>query len=410
MKGRSTRRIVRPARTPWRHSKSSSTTLRTSAFSPCSYSAAWGYQSRRNCRSSRPAVLSHEGIVRWWLALPLCLLGVFSGDVVLYWVGRHWGEQLLNWRMVRLVLSPAREQWLKTAYRRHALKTVVTARRVMGLRAAVFLTAGIARVPFWKFIVADAGGAGLGVPLGFGLVYFFTDQIEAIVADVHTRTLDMLPTDSLLRRQLATRGKRAVRPKSASLCSPQPLSLGHLPGTTDRFAPQGETIAETAIALDLIRGRRRIFDRTKFVLALPALGKLGGVGPTGRSALGGAMSSARSEIPARRVGEKAAKRLPSASTFEALPKSLEAVGKAGDADGFGGGQLSLRGARPIDVRSIGLVLFVVVPQPVRRAGPVARERGLVRIAQAGLFTRGGRFRSTATTDTVLTPSSRGGRY
>src|SRR5207249_5811887 len=121
--GRSTRCIVRPARTPWRHSKSSSTTLRTSAFSPCSYSAAWGYQSRRNCRSSRPAVLSHEGIVRWWLALPLCLLGVFSGDVVLCWVGRHWGEQLLNWRMVRLVLSPASEQWLKTASRRPASKT-----------------------------------------------------------------------------------------------------------------------------------------------------------------------------------------------------------------------------------------------------------------------------------------------
>jgi membrane protein DedA with SNARE-associated domain len=131
------------------------------------------------------AVLSHEGIVRWWLALPLCLLGVLSGDMVLYWVGRHWGEQVLNWRLARLVLSPAREQWLKAAYRRHALKTVVTARHVMGLRAAAFLTAGIARVPFWKFVVADACAALVGVPLAFGLAYFFTDQIKAIAADVH---------------------------------------------------------------------------------------------------------------------------------------------------------------------------------------------------------------------------------
>jgi membrane protein DedA with SNARE-associated domain len=131
------------------------------------------------------AVLSHEGIVRWWLALPVCLLGVLSGDMVLYWVGRHWGEQVLNWRVVRLMLSPAREMWLKAAYRRHALKTVVMARHVMGLRAAAFLTAGIARVPFWKFVVADAGAAVLGVPLVFGLAYFFTDQIKAIVADVH---------------------------------------------------------------------------------------------------------------------------------------------------------------------------------------------------------------------------------
>jgi membrane protein DedA with SNARE-associated domain len=131
------------------------------------------------------AVMSHERIVRWWLALPICLLGVLSGDGVLYWVGRYWGDQVLRWRLVRLVLSPAREQWLKAAYRRHALKTIVTARHVMGLRAAAFLTAGSARVPFWKFVVADAGAALVGVPLTFGLAYFFTDQIKTLIADVH---------------------------------------------------------------------------------------------------------------------------------------------------------------------------------------------------------------------------------
>jgi len=131
------------------------------------------------------AVFSHEGIVRWWLALPMCLLGVLSGDMLLYWIGRHWGEQVLNWRLARLVLSPTREQWLKAAYRRHALKTIVTARHVVGLRAAAFLTAGSAGVPFWKFVVADAGAAFVGVPLVFGLTYFFTDQIKAIMADVH---------------------------------------------------------------------------------------------------------------------------------------------------------------------------------------------------------------------------------
>jgi len=131
------------------------------------------------------AVLSHEGLVGWWLALPVCLLGVLSGDMVLYWAGRHWGEQILNWRLVRLALSPAREQWLKAAFRRHALKTVVTARHVPGVRAAAFLTAGSAGVPFWKFLVADGGAALFGVPLAFGLAYFFTDQIKAIMADVH---------------------------------------------------------------------------------------------------------------------------------------------------------------------------------------------------------------------------------
>ena len=130
-------------------------------------------------------ILSHEGLARWWLALPVCVLGVLAGDVVLYWAGRRWGERLLRWRLVRHVLTRARADWLKAAYREHAMKTVAMARHVTGLRAAAFLTAGIARVPFWKFILADAAAAAVSVPLAFGLAYFFTHQIDAILADVH---------------------------------------------------------------------------------------------------------------------------------------------------------------------------------------------------------------------------------
>ena len=130
-------------------------------------------------------ILSHEGLARWWLALPVCVLGVLSGDMVLYWAGRRWGERVLGWRVVRLVLTPPRAERLEAAYREHAMKTVAMARHVAGLRAAAFLTAGIARVPFWKFILADAAAATVSVPLAFGLAYFFTHQIGAILADVH---------------------------------------------------------------------------------------------------------------------------------------------------------------------------------------------------------------------------------
>jgi membrane protein DedA with SNARE-associated domain len=130
-------------------------------------------------------VLAHEGVVRWWLMLPVCMVGVLSGDIVLYWVGHHWGERVLAWRIVRYVLSEQREEALKAAYRRHGVKVILTARHVMGLRAAAFLTAGIARIPFGRFLIVDAAGSMLGVPLSFGLAFFFTDQVEQIVADVH---------------------------------------------------------------------------------------------------------------------------------------------------------------------------------------------------------------------------------
>jgi membrane protein DedA with SNARE-associated domain len=130
-------------------------------------------------------VLAHEGLVRWWLALPVCLLGVLSGDVVLYWVGHHWGERVLGWRIVRRVLTREREEALKAGYHRHGVKIVFTARHVMGLRAAAFLTAGIARIPFGRFLLVDTAAAMIGVPLSFGLAFFFTDQLEQVRADVH---------------------------------------------------------------------------------------------------------------------------------------------------------------------------------------------------------------------------------
>lgn len=130
-------------------------------------------------------VLAHEALVRWWIALPVCIVGVLSGDVVLYWVGHHWGERILDWRIVRRVLSPAREEKLKASYRRHGVKIVFTARHVMGLRAAAFLTAGISRVPFWKFLTVDALAALVSVPVGFGIAFLFTDQLERVLADAH---------------------------------------------------------------------------------------------------------------------------------------------------------------------------------------------------------------------------------
>jgi membrane protein DedA with SNARE-associated domain len=130
-------------------------------------------------------VLAHEGVVRWWLMLPMSVLGVLIGDVGLYWVGRHWGERVLAWRWVRLVLSREREETLMAAYRHHGVKIVLTARHVMGLRAAAFLTAGIARVPFGRFLAADAAAAMISVPALFGLAFLFTDQLQQILAGVH---------------------------------------------------------------------------------------------------------------------------------------------------------------------------------------------------------------------------------
>jgi membrane protein DedA with SNARE-associated domain len=130
-------------------------------------------------------ILASQEIVTWWVALVVCFVGVLTGDACLYWVGHHWGERILEWRLTRIVLTPAREKYVIESYHRHGLKIIFTARFVAGFRAAAYLTAGIVRIPFVKFIAVDGAAALVGVPLGFGVAYLFTDQLPAILRGVH---------------------------------------------------------------------------------------------------------------------------------------------------------------------------------------------------------------------------------
>src|SRR5215475_13419161 len=87
--------------------------------------------------------LAHQGVVRWWLALIVCIAGVVTGDLI------------LDLRFVRRFLDTKRRDALERAYRRHGMLIVFAARHVVGLRTAAFVTAGVVRFPFWKFAVAD---------------------------------------------------------------------------------------------------------------------------------------------------------------------------------------------------------------------------------------------------------------
>jgi membrane protein DedA with SNARE-associated domain len=54
----------------------------------------------------------------------------------------------------------------------------------MGLRAAAFLTAGLVRVPFLRFVAVDVAAVLVSVPLAFGLAYAVADSVTAALARV----------------------------------------------------------------------------------------------------------------------------------------------------------------------------------------------------------------------------------
>lgn len=131
------------------------------------------------------AMMSRWQVMHWWGALLSCLGGVLAGDMLLYGVGRQFGRRILDWPAARRILTPEREARVMKAYHRHGLKFVIMARLVMGLRAAAFLTAGLVRVPFLRFLLVDVAAVLVSVPLAFGLAYAVADSVAVALARVH---------------------------------------------------------------------------------------------------------------------------------------------------------------------------------------------------------------------------------
>ena len=135
------------------------------------------------------AMMARWEVMHWWGALLSCLGGALAGDMLVYGVGRHFGRRVLEWPPARRMLTPEREARVMEAYRRHGLKFVILARLVMGLRAATFLTAGLVRVPFLRFLLVDVAAVLLSVPLVFGLAYAIADSVAVALARVHEMQL-----------------------------------------------------------------------------------------------------------------------------------------------------------------------------------------------------------------------------
>jgi membrane protein DedA with SNARE-associated domain len=118
----------------------------------------------------------------WWIMLPVCIVGVVIGDSFLYGIGRIWGTKLVARPFVKKhLLAPDKLASIAENFRKYGIKILLFARLTPGIRAPIFLTAGITHLPLSQFLLADAIYAVPGVSLLFVLGYFFTDSMVSLV-------------------------------------------------------------------------------------------------------------------------------------------------------------------------------------------------------------------------------------
>jgi membrane protein DedA with SNARE-associated domain len=127
-------------------------------------------------------IASAVGRLSPWGAFISCLVGALLGDSVIYAIGYHFGHTLVT-RHPRFahLLHAEREAKIEEMIRRHGLKVFFLSRFMVGIRAPVYLTAGILRMSFRRFVLIDSFCATAVVGLFFGLSYAYGEQLAGLI-------------------------------------------------------------------------------------------------------------------------------------------------------------------------------------------------------------------------------------
>lgn len=124
-------------------------------------------------------VLAGTGKLHIVWAFVACMVGCLVGDSIMWAIGRYFGRGLIrrgSW--TSKVITPELEARAERMIRRHGLKIFFVARFLVGVRGPMYVTAGILRVPFTRFLLVDGICALVVVAVVFSLGYLFGKPIS----------------------------------------------------------------------------------------------------------------------------------------------------------------------------------------------------------------------------------------
>jgi membrane protein DedA with SNARE-associated domain len=119
--------------------------------------------------------------LRWWIMLPICILGVVVSDGLLYGIGRFWGPRILEKRWMQRLLPSRKRQRIEQNFHQYGVLVLLFARFLPAIRSPIFIMAGVMRLSFKRFLFADGIYAIPGVSLLFTLAFWFGNQFRDLV-------------------------------------------------------------------------------------------------------------------------------------------------------------------------------------------------------------------------------------
>ena len=168
-----------------------------------------------------------------WIMLAVCFSAVMAGDLIMYTLGRVWGDKVKTLPFLRRYLTPDRLEKARLKFHEHGGKTLFIARFLPGLRTATFFSAGVFRIPAWKMIAFDGTAALLSVPALVLLPYYlgaYFDKLKDLLKESQLALISLLLLMCVfyyiywrLRSERAkARASANTLPPSSSQTTPEP--------------------------------------------------------------------------------------------------------------------------------------------------------------------------------------------
>jgi membrane protein DedA with SNARE-associated domain len=128
--------------------------------------------------------LTAHHVIRPLPAFLVVYSGLLMTDFLLYSVGKKYGRRIVEHKRFQKILTANRLAKLEEKFKRWGALVVFFGRHLLGLRAQIFLVAGVMRMPWKKFLIVDATSALLTITLWGGLGYVGGNSVQALKKDI----------------------------------------------------------------------------------------------------------------------------------------------------------------------------------------------------------------------------------
>jgi len=127
-------------------------------------------------------IISGLGYTNVHIMCIVSFFGVLAGDIIVYSLGRYFGEQIFSRKIGKKLLSNSWYDNILKSFQKNGKMVLFAARFMPGLRAPIFLTAGITKFTgYGTFILIDGFAALISVPVWTYLGFYGASNMDVLL-------------------------------------------------------------------------------------------------------------------------------------------------------------------------------------------------------------------------------------